>query len=165
VRIPQTDKLRRLGVRYYVAQPGREPTDLPVVFRNKNAVIVEDPDALPLARLDVATGGSRAATITTRDPDRVVIQTPNAASGRLVLADPNYPGWQVTVDGHPARALTQRGLFRAVDLPAGSHTVVWTFRPTRIVIGAILSFAALLGLIGVALTPWARRRWQARRLS
>ena len=57
VRVPQTPKLHRLGVRYYVAQPGQQPPGLPVVFRSKHAVIVEDHDALPLARLNLAQGG------------------------------------------------------------------------------------------------------------
>jgi hypothetical protein len=164
VRIPETDKLRRLGVRYYIAQPGQQPRGLPVVFRSAHAVIVEDKDALPLARLNLASGGSRQAKITSRQPDRVVIQTPDATSGRLVLADPAYPGWTVTVDGHAAKALVQRGIFRAVDVPAGVHQVVWTFRPPRLVLGAFISLAALIALAGIAATPWTRRRWRARQV-
>jgi hypothetical protein len=158
VRVPQTPKLDRLGVRYYVAQPGQQPADLPVVFRTEHAVIVEDPDALPLARLNLATGGIRRARIIVRKPDRVVIDTPAASSGRLVLADPAYPGWKVTVDGHGARSLVTRGIFRAVDLPAGAHRVVWTFEPPRLRIGAIISVIALFALLGVAGLPWVRRR-------
>jgi hypothetical protein len=159
VRVPETDKLRRLGVRYYVAQPGRQPPDLPVVFRSKHAVIVEDPEALPLARLNLSTGGIRRGKIIVRQPDRVVIDTPDAPrSGRLVLADPAYPGWKVAVDGRAATSLTTRGIFRAVDLPAGAHRVVWTFDPPRLRIGAVISVAALLALLIVAAAPWALRR-------
>ncbi len=163
VRVPETAKLRRLGVRYYIAQPGEQPPGLPVVFRSQHAVIVEDRKALPLARLNLDSGGLRQAKITVRQPDRVVIQSPDATAGRLVLADPAYPGWHVTVDGHPAKSVTQRGIFRAVDLPAGSHRVVWTFKPPRLVAGAFISLAALLALTGIAATPWVRRRWRTRR--
>jgi hypothetical protein len=158
VRIPETGKLRRLGVRYYIAQPGQQPKDLPVVFRSKNAVIVEDKQALPLARLDVADGGSKPARITERQPDKVVIQESNKTSGRLVLADPAYPGWKVTVDGKPAKALVARGIFRAVDVPGGgAHTVVWTFEPPRLIIGAYISGATLLGLLLLCVWPLRRR--------
>jgi hypothetical protein len=163
VRVPETPKLDRLGVRYYIAQPGKQPAGLPVVFRSEHAVIVEDPDALPLARLNLATGGIRRAKIIVRQPDRVVIDTPAASSGRLVLADPAYPGWNVTVDGHSARSLVFRGIFRAVDLPAGAHRVVWTFAPPRLRIGAIISVVTLFALLGVAALPWTRRRWRTRR--
>jgi Bacterial membrane protein YfhO len=163
VRVPQTPKLHRLGVRYYVAQPGQQPAGLPVVFRSKHAVIVEDPDALPLARLNLATGGIVRGKIIVRKPDRVVIDTPSATSGRLVLADPAYPGWKVSVDGHAATSRVSRGIFRAVDLPAGAHRVVWTFEPPRLKIGAIISITALLALLGVAAIPWIRRRSRAPR--
>ncbi len=157
VRIPETGKLRRLGVRYYIAQPGQQPPDLPVVFRSAHAVIVEDRDALPLARLDVAHGGIKPAKITEREPDKVVIQVSNATSGRLVLADPAYPGWKVTVDGRSAPALVSRGIFRAVDVRGGSHTVVWTFDPPRLRIGALISLATLLALCLVSAWPLLRR--------
>ncbi len=75
-----------------------------------------------------------------------------------MLADPAYPGWKVTVDGHAAKSLVSRGIFRAVDLPAGAHRVVWTFEPPRLRIGALISVAALLVLLGVAALPWIRRR-------
>jgi hypothetical protein len=157
VRIPETGKLRRLGVRYYIAQPGQQPPDLPVVYRSPDAVIVEDKDALPLARLDVAHGGIKPAKITLRQPDKVVIQESNPTSGRLVLADPAYPGWKVTVDGHSAPALVSRGLFRAVDVRGGSHTVVWTFDPPRLRIGAWISLATLFALCLVSAVPLLRR--------
>ena len=158
VRVPETPKLHRLGVRYYVAQPGQQPPDLPVVFRSKHAVIVEDPNALPLARLNLPTGGMVRGKIIVRKPDRVVIDTPDSAAGRLVLADPAYPGWKVSVDGHAATSLVSRGIFRAVDLPSGAHRVVWTFDPPRLRIGAIISGAALVALVVVAAFPWLRRR-------
>ena len=158
VRVPRTARLQRLGVRYYVAQPGQQPPELPVVFRSKYAVIVEDPEALPLARLNVAGGGIRSGKIIVRAADRVVIDTPSSGSGRLVLADPAYPGWKVSVDGHSARSIVSRGIFRAVDLPAGAHHVVWTFEPRRLRIGALISLATLLALLGVAAIPWIRRQ-------
>jgi hypothetical protein len=158
VRVPRTARLQRLGVRYYVAQPGQQPPELPVVFRSRYAVIVEDPEALPLARLNVAGGGIRSGKIILRAADRVVIDTPSSGSGRLVLADPAYPGWKVSVDGHSARSIVSRGIFRAVDLPAGAHHVVWTFEPRRLRIGALISLATLLALVGVAAIPRIRRQ-------
>jgi len=70
-----------------------------------------------------------------RQPDKIVIEESNKTSGRLVLADPAYPGWKVSVDGKPATALVARGIFRAVDVRGGTHTVVWTFEPPRLIIG------------------------------
>ena len=97
-----------------------------------------------------------------RSPDRVVIDTPESGSGRLVLADPAYPGWNVTVDGQHAKSVVSRGIFRAVDLPSGAHHVVWTFEPPRLRIGALISGVTLILLLGVAALPWIRRRRDGR---
>ena len=147
--------LRLLGVRYYVAQDGQVLRKLKVVLRTPTATVLRDDKALPIARVN-RPGRTDAARITVREPDRVVIQSPAGPAGRLVLADPPYPGWSVTVDGQPAPARVQNGLFRAVDLPAGSHRVVWTFAPRSVQLGLIISLATLVVLIAYAV--FARRR-------
>ena len=150
-----TRLLRRLGVRYYVAGPKLVPAGMPVVLRTPQAVIVRDDGALPLARVN-RPGRTDAARILVRDPDRVVIATPPGPAGRLVLADPPYPGWSVRIDGHAAPVRDQDGLFRAVDLPAGRHTVEWRFEPRSVRIGLYVTLATLLAVGGYALV--ARRR-------
>ena len=47
-----TRLLRRLGVRYYVADPALVPAEMPVVLRTPQAIIVRDDGALPLARVN-----------------------------------------------------------------------------------------------------------------
>ncbi|MDP9258493.1 MAG: YfhO family protein, partial [Actinomycetota bacterium] len=150
-----TRLLRRLGVRYYVASPGLEPAGMTVVLRTPQATVVRDDKALPLARVN-RPGRTDPARILVRDPDRVVISTPPGPAGRLVLADPPYPGWSVTVDGHSAPVRDQDGLFRAVDLPAGRHTVEWRFAPRSVKVGLYVTLAALLAAVAYAV--FARRR-------
>ncbi len=150
-----TALLRRLGVRYYVAGPKYVPAGMPVVLRTPYATVVRDDKALPLARVN-RPGRTDAARIVVRDPDRVVIDTPAGPAGRLVLADPPYPGWSVSVDGHSATARQQDGLFRAVDLPAGSHRVEWRFEPRSVRLGLYISLATLAAAIGYFI--YTRRR-------
>jgi hypothetical protein len=150
-----TRLLRRLGVRYYVASPGLEPAGMTVVLRTPQATVVRDDEALPLARVN-RPGRTDPARILVRDPDRVVIATPAGPAGRLVLADPPYPGWSVTVDGHAAPVRDQDGLFRAVDLPAGDHTVEWRFAPRSVKLGFYVTLVALLAAVAYAAV--ARRR-------
>jgi hypothetical protein len=158
-----TPQLRALGVRYYVSRAGTQPKGLPVVFRQGLAVITRDPHALPLARTVRADGSLQPAQILQRGANRVEIESGGAA-GRLVLADIAYPGWHVSVDGHAARAETADGLFRAVELPAGRHRVVWTFRPLTLRVGLWISIASLVVLGGGSLAwPAVRRRRRARR--
>jgi hypothetical protein len=54
----------------------------------------------------------------------------------------------------------QHELFRAVDLPAGRHRVVWTFAPRSVERGLWISLATLvvaLGFIAVARVRSRRR--------
>lgn len=71
-------------------------------------------------------------------------------SGRLMLADLDDPGWSVTVDGRPATTTRVAGQFRSVTLEAGSHRVVWSYRPRAVLWGATISLGTLLFLAAVA---------------
>lgn len=85
-----------------------------------------------------------------------------AKSGVLVLADLDYPGWSVTVDGRPAESIRVDGQFRGVRLDLGSHRVVWSYRPRSVLWGAAMSLGTLLFLAAIAhVRYWhpARLRW------
>lgn len=69
--------------------------------------------------------------------------------GYLVLAYTYYPGWQATVDGHPAQILRANYAFSALPVESGAHHVVLTYRPISLVWGLIISSLAALGMIGI----------------
>jgi hypothetical protein len=158
VEIAPTRLLRQLGVRYYVAQDGQVLRRLKIVLRTPTATVLRDDKALPLARVN-RPGRTDPARIVVRRPDRVVIDTPAGPAGRLVLADPIYPGWKVTIDGHRAPVRVQNGLFRAVDLPPGRHRVEWRFAPRSFERGLSLSLATLVAALAyVAIARLRSRR-------
>lgn len=71
----------------------------------------------------------------------------------VVLTDLLYPGWVVTVDGQPTLSVRHAKQFRAVEVPAGRHEVVWRFQPTSVKLGVLISFAAALMAL-VAFWKW-----------
>jgi uncharacterized membrane protein YfhO len=75
--------------------------------------------------------------------------------GLVILADAYYPGWQLSIDGHPAGILRANRLMRGAAVPAGEHTLVYTYRPDSVRIGALVSAAG--GIVLVAL-GWSGRR-------
>ena len=95
------------------------------------------------------------ARIAEERPERVVADINSGGAGILVLADLDYPGWRAAVDGHPAPILTADGCLRAVALPAGSHRVVFRYRPDSLYAGAILSLLALGALVVMLSRPGA----------
>jgi hypothetical protein len=64
----------------------------------------------------------------------------------LVLTDNYFPAWQATVDGQPAPVLRANYTFRAVPLPAGTHTVRFAYRSGVLRASAAVSVIVLLGL-------------------
>ncbi|MGH9868360.1 MAG: YfhO family protein [Candidatus Polarisedimenticolia bacterium] len=86
----------------------------------------------------------------------VTVEVSASAPGYLVLSDMMYPGWRATVDGRPAPLFTADHMFRGLELPEGRHTVVYTYRPARVIVGA---FVSLAGVAILALAPWVSRRW------
>lgn len=71
--------------------------------------------------------------------------------GYLVNSDSYYPGWQALVDGQPARLFRANLAFRAVQVPAGDHTVEFRYAPLSVALGALLSLGSMIVLAGVAI--------------
>jgi hypothetical protein len=61
--------------------------------------------------------------------DEVALDVDSLDGGWVVLNDLWHPWWFADIDGQPADMLRANVLFRAVAVPAGRHTVRFTFRP------------------------------------
>jgi uncharacterized membrane protein YfhO len=66
-------------------------------------------------------------------------------AGPLVLIEQFYPGWRGSVDGHSVPVERWNGAFQSVQVPAGSHTVRFEYRPGSVLVGAAISMVSLLG--------------------
>jgi uncharacterized membrane protein YfhO len=66
----------------------------------------------------------------------------------LVLADVYYPGWKAFVDGKAARIYRPNYVVRAVSVPRGRHLEEFRYEPLSCKIGAIISLAALVLMVG-----------------
>ncbi len=110
-------------------------------------------DREPSPRPTGAAGKFLIARLSEESPERVTVDVAADTPRILVLADMAYPGWGATVDGRPAALLIADGLFRAVAVEAGSHRVVFRYRPLSFYAGAAVSIAALAGL-----AFWMQRR-------
>jgi hypothetical protein len=73
----------------------------------------------------------------------IAVSTSAGQPRRLLLAEPWYPGWRATVAG-AAVAVEAAGWMRAVDLPAGVHRVVLSYRPPLVRWGAVITLVSFV---------------------
>jgi hypothetical protein len=103
-------------------------------------------------------GSDPAPRIVKYLPNVVEVAAKSASGGTLILTDLAYPGWSVAVDGRKAEPLVIEGMLRGVAVPAGEHTIVWTYSPTSLNAGAAVSLAVLCGGL---ICAWVARRRSA----
>jgi hypothetical protein len=83
-------------------------------------------------------------TITRYAGETVEIATSSPAAGVLVLADQAFPGWTATVDGATTPLYLADHALRGVYVPAGRHSVRFSYEPLSFWLGAVLTGLALL---------------------
>ena len=120
-------------------------------YRLLDRVIVDR----PVGRLQ-RPGTDPVVDVVERNYSKVDVSVRTQTDGVLVLPDPYYPQWHVTVDGKPAKLLEVDHAFRGVKVPAGSHRVVFTYVDRAMQAGFVLSLFTCLGVLAFWL--WTRRR-------
>lgn len=150
--------LNALSVRYILdrTENGSNaaiPNTFNKVFESENWRVYENPQARPRASVKNGT-----ATILSYEPERVVIETESAADSTLTLTDTYFPGWKATIDEFDdiAIAVTDTA-FRSVAVPAGKHTVTFTYQPASVRYGAAASVVSGIAMM-IAIATVRRKR-------
>lgn len=126
-----------------LASPEFDPFEEVVVSGKISA-----PDAGAVAQMNQSPAKPvLAASITQYGSRTVEIHAGLDQTAILVLNDTGYPGWEVTVDGAPAKWFSANFLFRGVLLPPGSHIVRFLYRPRTFYLGSGIALIALLFLL------------------
>jgi len=109
-----------------------------------------------------------AATIrrTRQENQRIAFDVETATKGFMVVSEIYYPEWQAYVDGVKVDIVKTNFLLRGVVIPAGKHTVEFTFESPSFEQGRMISMGAngiilLLGALGIAIGYRRREQEQA----
>ena len=106
----------------------------------------EVPDGFEPRKAKLEPQGS--VGIASENPQRIALDVDTPVAQYLVLAHTRYPGWEATLDGSPAPILDANTAFMALDVPAGRHSVEFTYRPRSFHFGLLLAgFGAILGIL------------------
>lgn len=110
--------------------------------RLAQTVILQGPSAPALSSLPSAAPS--VADITEFDFNRITVVARTDQPAILVLTELANPQWQVAVDGQPAEMLIANTLWRAVAVPAGTHTVTFWYDSPATARGLKAGAAALV---------------------
>ena len=78
----------------------------------------------------------------------VIVNVETPAPTFLVVSDTFYPGWHAYLDGIEAPILRGDLTFRVVEVPAGTHRVVFRFEPASVFVGIAISLGAITLFFG-----------------
>jgi len=87
------------------------------------------------------------AEISDYQPNKISINTQSKTNQWLLLTDSYYPGWKAYIDGKLTKILRANFTFRAIPVPAGNHTIIFSYRPDSFKYGLIISTITLSGIL------------------
>lgn len=115
----------------------------------RDAVILEkEPSTVP-------EPGKGDVAIELYRPTEVVMNTKADVPKLLFLSDVFDSGWRATIDGNQAELYRANFDFRAVALPAGSHTIRMWYAPRSVTLGFMVGGVSVLGMVGFLV--WKKR--------
>jgi hypothetical protein len=117
------------------------------VFEPRRSAVLVGEGQLPTAE-----AGSGEVELVTYEPERIVLRTESSAPGLLLLTDSFYPGWEATIDEALATIHIADALFRGVFVPAGTHEVIFVYRPNWLYLGPAISMIGISLCVGLIAT-------------
>src|SRR5690606_4563185 len=86
---------------------------------------------------------SASIKLTQYSPKQLTFESNNSQNGLAVFSDIYYPkGWKATIDGKELPIVRANYVLRALPIPAGKHTIEFSFEPPS------FSKGERMGLIG-----------------
>jgi hypothetical protein len=147
------DKLRWLGVRYYIS--AREGSAFQHLSSRPQYRLISPPEdfyqvfELDGVRAPAHFEGKGDVRSAEWQPGRRVFQVQAETGGTLVLAESYHPGWHARVNGRQVECTRYAGAFLQIPVPPGRHLVEFEFRSRGLRMGAVISALSLALLAAV----------------
>lgn len=116
-------------------------------------------DASRFQVADISYDSAAAITLTDYNPKYLKYESQSSANGLAVFSEIYYPGWMATIDGEPVDVLRVNYILRGLEIPAGNHTIEFTFSPKAYTVGNKITSVAswLIIVIVIASIYWEVR--------
>ena len=98
-----------------------------VILDSKNIAVV---DQKKFSETKPAYSGQGSVTLTSYQPNELKYSASLTDASFVVFSEIYYPeGWQATIDGQPATISRANYVLRSLEIPAGDHEIVFSFKP------------------------------------
>ncbi|HET8523698.1 MAG TPA: YfhO family protein, partial [Thermomicrobiales bacterium] len=94
--------------------------------------------AAPALNAPADTASDRVQ-VTSYEPDRIELTAHAGGAGMLVLSEMYGPGWRADIDGQQTPIYAADTVLRAIRLPAGDHSIRFSYDPPSLRYGLIVS--------------------------
>jgi hypothetical protein len=125
------------------------------VNTRSTAVINEKEFTVPAS---IGADSTSTVTITEQKPNYLKYESQSPTNGLAVFSEIYYPDWKATIDGKEATILRADYILRALEVPAGKHTIEFRFEPKAYFVGNKVTTASswlvilvLVGSIGLSI--------------
>lgn len=177
----QTPVLNMLNTKYIIYNPGEEPfvnqnTNGNSWFvKDMNFVDNADAEMLALGKVDLKTtavinkkyqevvkppqfDSTASIQLTSYLPNHLTYKSKTNTTQVAVFSEVFYPkGWNAYIDGQKVEYFSANYVLRAMNIPAGEHTIEFKFEPQSYKIGSTVSLAGsiLLLLLVIGTLGWS----------
>jgi hypothetical protein len=133
-------------------------TDSSYDYRDR--ILLEEPLTMPLGNPDP----NATASVTKYGDNEITASVTSASNAMLFFSEIYYPAWKAYSDGHPVKLYRAFTSLRAVEVPAGTHTIVLRYESSAFAMGSMVTIITLVlsfGCLG-ALVVFTRRSKSAK---
>ena len=113
-------------------------------------------------RLEVRGDSAAFVEQTMLESDEVRYKVKSEKGGLVVFSEIYYPGWKATIDGKEAEVFRADYVLRAMQVPAGEHEIVMTFKPESVATTETVAWSCfvvlLLGMVALGLKKFKGSR-------
>ena len=104
----------------------------------------------------MASDSTATIQLVAYEPNYLKYEVNSEKGGTVVFSEIYYPGWQSTIDGQSVPHGRANYILRAMNVPAGKHTVEFTFDPASLHTTETIAFVALGLLVLLAVVAGFR---------
>lgn len=133
-----------------VDTPDAEMKALDKLDTKKTAVLNQKEFANAVKENSFVTDSTATIKLTQYEPNYLKYTANNPNTGLAVFSEVYYPkGWKATIDGKEVPHFAVNYVLRAMEVPAGKHTIEFKFEPEVIKKGSMISLISFIAMVAL----------------